>query len=455
MPPETRYARSGDVNIAYQVFGDGPLSLVIAPGFVSHCEVLWELPQIARGFERMGSYARVILFDKREQGLSDRLGRPPTVEEMVDDMQAVLDASRTERAACFGISEGGAMALLFAATHPQRCTHLALWNTYARVTRAPDYPEGIDPAELDNWGEVMKERWGGPVAMGSFAPSRKGDPEAEAFWAHLLRAGTSPRSAVALMELYKQLDVRSVLPVISAPTLVMARADDRAVPAVQGRYIADHIAGARYVEFPGADHVMWFEGGEDIHDELEEFLTGTRRERPAERALATVMFTDIVDSTARAARMGDRAWRALLDRHDELVASRIARHRGRVIKTTGDGVLATFDGPARAIGCATGLTAELQRLGIEIRAGLHAGECELRGQDVGGMAVHIGARIASRARPGEVLASSTVKDLVVGSGIEFAERGTAELKGVPGEWRLFAVANPAASQAAGADRRGT
>jgi class 3 adenylate cyclase len=443
MPPQTRYARSGDVNIAYQVFGEGPLNLIVAPGFVSHCEVLWELPQIAQGFERMASYARVILFDKREQGLSDRLGRPPTVEEMVDDMQAVLDASGTERVACFGISEGGAMALLFAATHPDRCTHLALWNAYARVSRAPDYPEGVDPAALDVWGELMQERWGGPVAMGSFAPSRKGDPEAEAFWAHLLRAGTSPRSAAALMSLYKELDVRAVLPVISAPTLVMARKEDLAVPALQGRYIADHIPGARYVEFPGADHVMWFEGGEDIHDELEEFLTGSRSERPAERALATVMFTDIVDSTARAADMGDRAWRELLDRHDEVVARRVAAYRGRVVKTTGDGVLATFDGPARAIECATGLTRRLRDLGIEIRAGLHSGECELRGEDVGGMAVHIGARIASRADAGEVLLSSTVKDLVVGSGIEFTERGSTELKGVPGEWRLFAVAGAA------------
>jgi pimeloyl-ACP methyl ester carboxylesterase len=440
MPPQTRYARSGDVNIAYQVFGEGRLNLVVAPGFVSHCEVLWEHPAVANGFERLGSYARVILFDKREQGLSDRLGRPPTVEEMVDDMQAVLDASGTERAACFGVSEGGAMAMLFAATHPDRCTHLALWNSYARVSRAPDYPEGIDPAELDRWGELMQERWGGPVAMGSFAPSRKGDPEAEAFWAHLLRSGTSPRSAAALMNLYKELDVRAILPVISAPTLVMAREKDIAVPAAQGRYIAEHIPNARYVEFPGADHVMWFEGGEDIHDELEEFLTGTRRARSAGRALATVMFTDIVDSTARATELGDRAWRELLDRHDEIVSARVGAHRGRVVKTTGDGVLATFDGPARAIECASGLPDRLDDLGIDVRAGLHTGECELRGEDVGGMAVHIGARIASRAEAGEVLVSSTVKDLVVGSGIDFAERGSAELKGVPGEWRLFAVA---------------
>ena len=444
MPPETKYAKSGDVNIAYQVFGEGPLNLLIAPGFVSHCEVLWEHPMVAKSFERLASYARVILFDKREQGLSDRLGRPPTIEEMVDDIQAVLDVTETERTAAFGISEGGAMALLFAATHPDRCTHLALWNAYARVSRAPDYPDGIDPSSLDTWGELMQERWGGPVALGAFAPSRKGDRAFEEFWAHLLRSGTSPRSAAALMTLYKELDVRSVLSVISAPTLVMARAGDRVVPAALGRHIAENIAGARYAEFPGADHIMWTEGGDEINDELEEFLTGTRRERPPERALATVLFTDIVDSTAHAARLGDRAWREVLDRHDALVGDRVEAGRGRVVKSTGDGVLATFDGPARAIECASGLAREIPDLGIEIRAGLHSGECELRGEDVGGMAVHIGARIAARAEPGEVLASSTVKDLVVGSGIEFEERGSAELKGVPGEWRLFAVAHGAA-----------
>lgn len=439
--PETRYARSGDVSIAYQVFGDGPMDLLLAPGFVSHCEVLWENPDVARTFERLGSFARVILFDKREQGLSDRLGRPPTIEEMVDDIQAVLDAIGCERCAVLGISEGGAMALLFAATHPARCTHLALWNSYARVTRAPDYPEGVDPESLDLLGRVIQEAWGGPVAMSVFAPSRKGDRQAEEFWAHLLRAGTSPRSAAALMSLYQELDVRAILPVISAPTLVMARAGDRAVPAALGRYIADHVPNSRYAEFPGADHILWTQDSDAVLDEIEEFLTGTRSARPAERVLATVMFTDIVDSTAHAARLGDRRWRELLDRHDEIVGSRVERSRGRVIKSTGDGVLATFDGPARAIDCASALAGELPDLGFEIRAGVHSGECELRGEDVGGMAVHIGARIAARAEPGEVLASSTVKDLVVGSGIEFSERGRAELKGVPGEWRLFAVAD--------------
>jgi class 3 adenylate cyclase len=443
--PEVRYTRSGDVSIAYQVFGDGPMDLLLAPGFVSHCEVLWEHPDVARSFERLASFARVIMFDKREQGLSDRLGRPPTVEEMVDDMLAVLDDAGSERTAVFGISEGVAMAILFAAMQPERCSHLTLWSAYARMARAPDYPDGIDPAELDRWREILLERWGGPVSLGAFAPTRKGDGDVERWWARLLRSGTSPRSAAALMDLYRELDTRHALPLISAPTLVMHRAEDMVVPSALGRYVADHVPGARYVEVPGRDHLMWWEGADAIVDELEEFLTGTRSARPPKRALATVLFTDIVDSTRRAAELGDQRWRELLDRHDELVRQRVEGHRGRVIKATGDGVLATFDGPARAISCAEELSRAMDDLGIEIRAGLHSGECELRGDDVGGMAVNIGARVMAHARAGEVLTSGTVKDLVVGSGIEFEDRGATELKGVPGEWAIFAVAGTPAA----------
>jgi pimeloyl-ACP methyl ester carboxylesterase len=442
--PETRWARSGDVSIAYQTFGDGPIDLLVAPGFVSHCEVFWQNRDLAGAFERLAETARVIVFDKREQGLSDRIGRPPTVEEMVDDALAVLDAADSERAAVFGISEGGALALLLAATHPDRCSHLMLWSTFARLPVADDYPVGIDPRELDEWAVRLRENWGGPVSLGVFAPSRKGEKDTEQWWAKLLRSGTSPRSAAELMNLYREVDVRAALESIQAPTLVMHRRDDRGVPRELGRYIADHIEGARYVEFDGADHLFWTQGADEIVGEIEEFLTGARRARPADRVLATVMFTDIVGSTAEAARLGDRAWRELLDRHDERVAAEVKRGRGTVVKTTGDGVLATFDGPARAIETATRLARRLPELGVRIRAGLHTGECERRGADVGGMAVHIGARIGARAEPGEVLVSSTVKDLVVGSGIEFADRGNAELKGVPGEWRLFAVAEPSA-----------
>jgi class 3 adenylate cyclase len=437
--PETRYTRGG-VSIAYQVFGDGPIDLLLAPGFVSHCEILWEHPDVARSFERLASFARVILFDKREQGLSDRLGRPPTIEEMVDDMLAVLDAAGSERCAVFGISEGGAMAILFAAMRPERCSHLALWCAYARLVRAPDYPEGIEPERLDRWSRILQEGWGGPVSIGAFAPSRKGEPETERWWARLLRSGTSPRSATALTDLYRDLDTRHALPLISAPTLVMHRAGDSVVPPALGRHIAAHVPGARYVEVEGSDHLLWSQGADAIIDELEEFLTGTRSARPPQRVLATVLFTDIVDSTGRAAELGDRRWRELLDRHDALARRTVERHQGRVVKATGDGVLATFDGPARAISCARELAAAVADLGIEIRAGLHSGECELRGEDVGGLAVHIGARVMAEAGPGEVLVSGTVKDLVVGSGIEFAGRGTAELRGVPGEWRLYALA---------------
>jgi pimeloyl-ACP methyl ester carboxylesterase len=439
MPEAIRYAQSGDANIAYRVLGDGPMSLVTAPGFVSHMEVLTELPELARGMDRLASFARLIVFDKREQGLSDRVGRPPTIEEMVDDIVAVMDATETERAALFGVSEGAAMALMFAATYPDRCSHLVIWGGYARVTPAEGYPEGIPPEALDRWTEIMYRDWGGPVSMNVFAPSRVGEVAVEDWWGHLLRTGTSPRSAAALMELYKELDVRDALPLITAPTLVLHRTDDRAVPIAQGRYIAEHVAGARFIEVPGSDHLLWTEGGDAVLDEIEEFLTGTRGAAPTERALATVMFTDIVDSTAHAARMGDRQWRDLLDRHDAVVSRLVQRNRGRVVKTTGDGVLATFDGPARAIECARGATAAGHPLGIELRAGLHAGECEMRGDDVGGMAVHIGARVAALAGPGEVLVSGTLKDLVVGSGIEFDDRGATDLKGVPGEWRIYAV----------------
>jgi len=437
--PEIRYARSGDVSLAYQVIGDGPGDLILAPGFVSHAEVLWENRDVARAFERLASFSRLIIFDKREQGLSDRVGRPPTIEEMVDDMTAVLDAAGSRRAAVMGLSEGGAMALMFAATHPDRCTHLIVWSGYARVSRAPDSPQGVPPEALDQWGEAMREEWGGPVALNIFAPSRVGDAETERWWAHLLRTGTSPRSAADLMALYKDLDVRHVLPVISAPTLILHRADDRAVPIELGRYVAECIPGARFVEVPGTDHLLYTQGADRVVDEVEEFITGTRSVRTPDRVLATVLFTDIVDSTAHAARLGDRAWREVLDRHDSLVREEVERYQGHVVNTTGDGVLATFDGPARAIESASKILRDVQALGLELRAGLHSGECERRNGGVGGMAVHIGARVAGRAQAGEVLVSSTVKDLVVGSGIEFEDRGQAELKGVPGEWHLYSV----------------
>jgi class 3 adenylate cyclase len=318
-------------------------------------------------------------------------------------------------------------------------SHLALYGTYARLTRTPDYPEGFGPRMFENFDRIISEQWSKEPGLDVLAPSLRGNSQAEAAWGRLIRAGTSPGGAIALMGLYRQLDVREALPLVGVPTLVLNREADEAVPPRLGRYVAERIPGARYVETPGQDHAFFVGGADRELDEIQEFLTGARPKRPPQRVLSTVLFTDIVRSTERAAELGDRRWRELLDRHDELVRQQVERHEGRAIKSTGDGVLATFNGPARGIGCATTIAEQIGELGLEVRAGLHTGECELREGDLGGLAVHIGARVAERAGPGEVLVSRTVRDLVVGSGIEFEDRGTAALKGVPGEWELYAV----------------
>jgi class 3 adenylate cyclase len=439
MEAKTRYADSDGVKIAYQVHGEGPLDLVFVPGFVSHLELLWEEPPVARFFRRLASFARLIMFDKREQGLSDRTGRPPTLEDSMDDLQAVLAATGSERPALFGISEGGPMAMLFAATHPERVSSLVLYGTYARMSRAPDFPQGVPEVAFDRWRERIHGEWGGPAGVELWAPSVAGDPSFERWWSRLLRQGTSPSAAADLMDLYREIDVRPVLPAIDVPVLVVHREGDKLVPAFHGRHLAEGIRGARLVELEGEDH-LWVVGDQDaILDEVEEFLVGSRGAAESERALATVLFTDIVSSTEKAAALGDRGWRRLLERHDAAVRHQLALHRGREVKTMGDGFLATFDGPARAIRCASALQGEVASLGIEVRAGIHTGEVELIGDDVGGMAVNIGARIGALADAGEVLVSSTVRELVVGSGLEFADRGVQTLKGAPGEWRLFAV----------------
>ena len=412
---------------------------MFVPGFVSHLEEVWRTPRIRGMFERLASFSRLMLLDKREQGLSDRVGRPPTLEEAMEDVRAVMDAAGSERAAVMGVSEGGPMAVLLAATHPERVTHLILVGTYARLTRSDDYPIGIPRGTMERWEERLREDWSEAPALSYLAPSLVGDADEERAWGHFIRMGTSPRGARALMNLYRDIDVRAILPVVDVPTLVIHRAEDTAIRPAMGRYLAERIPGSRYVEVPGRDHAFFVGDTDAIIDEVEEFVTGVRPARPAERVLSTVMFTDIVGSTQRAAQLGDRAWRGLLDRHDALVRQQVDRHAGRLVKSTGDGVLATFSGPARGIDCARTIANEVRRLGVEIRAGLHTGECELRNGDLGGIAVHIGARVAAEADAGEVLVSSTVKDLVVGSGIEFADRGSAELKGVPGEWRLYAV----------------
>jgi class 3 adenylate cyclase len=438
---ETHYARSEDgTNIAFQVHGDGPIDLVFVPGFVSHVEISWEEPTIARFLQRLASFSRLIQFDKRGQGLSDRLGRPPTLEESMDDVRAVLDAAEIERAAVFGISEGGPMSTLLAATHPDRVSALVLYGTYARMIEAPDYPEGIKVARLEAWGERVRSEWGAAVALDMWAPSAVGDRDFERCWARLLRQGTSPSGAIDLIDLYRGIDLRAVLSAIDVPTLVLHNDGDRLVPVRQGRYLADHIPNARFVELHGPDHLPMTGDQDALLDEVEEFLVGSRQGREAERSLATILFTDIVGSTETAARLGDRRWRDLLERHDAVVRRQLALHRGREVKTMGDGFLAVFDGPARAIRCACAIRDELHGLGVEVRAGIHTGEVELLGTDVGGMAVNIGARVGALAEGGEVLVSSTVRELVVGSGIEFQERGTHRLKGAPDEWRLYAVA---------------
>jgi class 3 adenylate cyclase len=437
--PETRYARNGDVSLAYQVSGQGAFDLVFVSGFVSHVEVMLEDPGVERFMERLGSFARLIRYDKREQGLSDRTGRPPALEESMEDLRAVLDAAGSQEVAMFGISEGGPMCQLFAATYPARVRALVLYGTYARILEAPDYPIGVPPAALDRWRDGMAKEWGGPASIELFAPSMAGDARFRNWWGRLLRSGSSPGGMVRLMDLYREMDTREVLPAITAPTLVLHRSRDRLAPDRWGRYLGEQIPGARYVELGGTDHIV-FTGDQDaLLDEVEEFLTGERRVREPERVLATVVFGDIVESTERAADFGDARWRDLLAAHDARVREQLERSRGHLVKTMGDGFLATFDGPARAIRFGSAIRDAVRDLGLELRVGVHTGEIERTNGDIGGLAVHIGARVGSAAGPGEVLASGTVKDLVVGSGIRFTDRGAHELRGVPGEWRLYAV----------------
>jgi len=436
--PDVRYAASGDLSIAYRVVGDGPVDLVWVPGFVSHVEVLWELPLWRRLMDRLTSFARVIVFDKREQGLSDRTGAPPTLEDIADDIGAVLDAVGSERAAIVGLSEGGPAALLFAASHPERVSALALVGTYARLTWAPDNPEGVPAAQMQAFVESVVARWGGPAAVHVwFGEDAKRDQALTEWWARLLRTGTSPRGAKALLGLYEDLDARAALASISAPTLVVHGRDDLLVPPALARALADGITGAQYLELPGPHLMFIADDGRAFAAAVEELVTGRQAQPDAERVLATVVVTDIVGSTEQATALGDRAWRELLQRHDDATRRELERFAGREVKQTGDGFLATFDGPARAVRCAAAIRDALAPHGLALRTGVHTGECELRGDDVSGIAVHIAARLAALARPSEVMVSSTVRDLVTGSGLEFEERGEQPLPGVPGAWRLF------------------
>ena len=439
MEKPTRYARSGELHIAYQEAGEGPVDLLYIPTWIGQIEVFMEEPSIAAFVERICSFARVISFDRRGAGLSDPWVGLPTLEDQMDDVLAVMDATGTERASLMGTLEGGPLAMLFAATHPDRVERLILYGTYARSRRAPDYDWPPTDAERDARMEELVAAWGKGNLVASLAPSMADDPAYRRWAGRMERYSASPGTVAAVMQALGETDVRHVLPSIRVPTLIMHRRDDGFLMVEHSRYLAQNIPNARYVELEGSDGLFSVGDSEAVLGEIEEFLTGERHVPEPDRVLATVLFTDICGSTERAAAMGDSAWRSLLQRHDELVNAEVVRHRGRAVKSTGDGVLATFDGPARAIGAARSIEESVRQLGIEIRAGLHTGECEIIGDDVGGLAVHIGARVLDKAGPGEVLVSSTVKDLVVGSGIHFQDRGAHELRGIPGSWNLFEV----------------
>ena len=431
--PPTRYAKSGDLNIAYQMWGDGPIDVVLVPPFATHLELQLEPPWNAATVQRLARFARVIILDKRGTGLSDRVSTAATLEERMDDVRAVMDAEGVERAALVGVSEGGAMSAMFAATYPERITSLVLWGP---AGGNPDFP--VEQKDLVT--DAVEEHWGSGDVIGWFV--RVGSEPDQARLAQLERYSATPRMAASIARMNFDLDVRPVLPLVSAPTLVLHRSGDPVVDRDGVVELAKLMPGARRVELPGDWHFNLMPGAEDeAFDVVEEFITGVKPTSVVEvdRVLATVLFTDIVDSTRHAAEQGDHRWREILDQHDQVLRAELARHRGQEVNTTGDGFLARFDGPARAIRCAQSIVGSAARLGVEVRAGVHTGECEVRGDDLAGIAVHTGARVAALARPSEVLISSTVRDLVAGSGIEFDDRGLHQLKGVPGEWRLLAV----------------
>jgi pimeloyl-ACP methyl ester carboxylesterase/class 3 adenylate cyclase len=436
---ETRYAKSGDLSIAYQVTGKGP-DLVCVAGSLSHVELGWETPATAPIYRRLARFARLITFDKRGMGLSDRSAALPTLEERMDDVRAVMDAAGSESAALVGMSEGGPMSLLFAATYPERVNALVLWSTFARLAWAPDYQFGVEQEFGDTFCDQMEASWGTGRVWPMISTNDSPDDEAtRRRYARMERNSATPAMASAANRFALQVDAREALGAISAPTLVVHRTDDPVSPLEHGRYLAEHIRGAQLVVLPGAFHFSGIGKDEDALDEIEQFLTGTRAEHEIDRVLKTVLFTDIAGSTERAVQMGDRRWDELLATHDSTVRRELARFHGQEVKSIGDGFLASFDGPARAIRCAQAIGEEVGAIGLEVRAGLHAGECVARGEDLAGVAVHIGARVAGLASPGEVLVTSTVRDLVAGSDIEFTDRGAHALKGVPGEWQLLAV----------------
>ena len=442
MAPETRYAHSGGINIAYQVFGRGPLDLVYVPGWISNVEMNWENPRMAASLERLGSFARVVIFDKRGTGLSDRVSGYPTIEQRMDDVRAVMDAAGVERAALFGHSEGAGMCIVFAATYPERTRALITYGGFAKRLRSSDYPWAPETeARMSYADRLEREGWSiwTDEDLSYYAPSLAGDRETARWFEASIRRSASPAAAAQLLRMNTYVDVRAVLSQVPVPTLVIQALDDRDVDVRDGRYLAERIPNAKYVELPSGDHMWWVSHQDEIIGEVQEFLTGARTSVESDRFLATALFTDIVSGTTKAAEIGDQRWRDLIERHHALVRKELARHRGVEQDTAGDGFYATFDGPGRAVRCALAVRDSLRALDVEIRAGAHAGECERIAGKVGGIATIIGARIRELASPGEVLVSATVRDLTVGSELRFEDRGTHRLKGVPGEWRVFAA----------------
>jgi class 3 adenylate cyclase len=439
--PKTSYAKSGNTHIAYQVIGDRPIDLVLIPEWFSHVEAQWDVAPLARTLRRLGSFSRLIMFDKGGSGLSDPVGLTelPPLEVWVEEVQAVMDAAGSDRAALLGDGGGGPMAITFAATHPERVTALVLVNSFARMTRGPDYPIGLPVEDLRRFPGWLKNGWGTGQTLPVAAPSAALQGPVYDAYTRLERVSASPGTVEAIMSMVLEIDVRPVLPSISAPTLVIHRGGNEYVPPAHGRYLAEHIPSARYVELPGRDHHYFFGDADGLLDEVQEFLTGVRPPEEPDRVLATVLFTDVVSSAARTVELGDRRWHDVLDDLNRLIHRQVERFRGTVVKGTGDGALAMFDAPARAIQCARSIAESVRGLDLEVRCGLHTGELELVHGDLGGFAVNLAARIVDQATPGEVLVSRTVVDLVAGSGLEFRDRGVHSLKGVPGEWQLYAV----------------
>ena len=436
--PVTRYAKSGEVHVAYQVFGSGPIDLVLIPGFVSHIENYWDGPDFARWLLLLASFARVVMFDKRGTGLSDRVGELPALDERMDDARAVMDAVGIERAALLGVSEGGPLALLFAATYPERCRALVLYGAFARFSSWIPTEE-----ELNALFEYIDQAWGTGGSLATFAPSRQNDPALRQWWGQFERLGASPAAGIALMRMNSEIDISDILSSVHVPTLVIHITGDKTVNVEGGRFLAEHIPGARLLELPGDDHLFFIheQTAARITDAVAEFLTGSVAKVSGDRVLATVLFTDIVGSTARAEQLGDRRWHDLLYAHHTTVRRELARSRGNEVKSLGDGFLATFDGPARAVRCARAISEAASPLGVQVRSGLHTGEIEIAADEVQGIAVHIASRVAALAGPGEVLVSRTVKDLVAGSGLRFDERGKHLLKGLQEPMDLYAVSN--------------